>query len=186
MRYQRGGMAHVRHECWMALAAVFFVCGCSKPAPRPSEVLFLERMELPALYLTERTHKRVIAPRSRGAAIDEATGERCWPALMCTAPDCPGRGVDGEPFVFIEPDMGLVEVEKGRFKMDAAAVQAARARVPGCEKCLEKRDPKRETEAERQKYTDYVQPYILPETKQKLAALDAELKRRIEFEKNRP
>jgi hypothetical protein len=130
------------------------------PPPRSRDEIFLQRLELPAVYLTAKSHKRII--ERAGLPLftkDPETGEVVWPALCCTNPDCPGRR-DGEPLLFIEPDADYA-----------------------CPQCAVKRNLAAETEAVRQQYINWVRPYVLPETAEKLKQLDAELQRRVEYER---
>jgi hypothetical protein len=135
---------------------------CSKedPLPRSRDEIFRQRMELPAVYLTAKSHTRITAPAGRGMFfVDPETGEKCWPALFCTNPGCPGRR-DGEPLLFIEPDANYA-----------------------CPRCAAIRKVAAETEADRQQYINWVRPYVLPETAEKLKQLDAELQKRVEYER---
>ena len=168
---------------------ICLLCACSKEPPPPlsRDEIFRQRLELPALYLTAKTHKRVIAPMSKGMFVDADTGEICWPALACNNPDCPGRKA-GEPFVFIEPDAGAYMKPDGSIGYDPARARAAAAeRVLGpCPQCAKIRDPRTETDAQGKQYISWVQPYVLPETAERMEHLDEELHRRILFERRQP
>ena len=133
-----------------------------EPAPRSRREIYKQVLELPAVYLTEKTHKRVIAPTGRGLFwVDAETGETCWPALYCTNPDCPGRR-EGEPLLFIEPDANHA-----------------------CPHCMAKRKLATEPPAVRQQYINWVQTYVLPETAEKLKPLDAERQKLIARERSK-
>jgi hypothetical protein len=158
-------MSHLRRlRCCLWLAVVLGgLASCSKPeapAPRPRDAIFKDRLALPAVYLTAKSHKRIV--ESAGLPLfssDPETGEMIWPALYCTNPDCPGRR-EGEPLLFIEPDADYA-----------------------CPQCAAKRNRAAETEAVRQQYLNWVHPYVLPETAEKVKQLDAELQKRAEYER---
>jgi hypothetical protein len=179
----------VIHRCaWAAIAAGLLcaLASCSEPPPpRSREEIFRQRMELPALYLTAKTHKRVIAPMSRGIFEDPDSGETCWPALACTRPDCPGRGADGEPYLFIEPDTGVPLKPDGTPDYDVRTTSAQLALANACPACAKQRDLASETEEQRRQYHAWVELYVLPETAAAIDELDAELKRRNKLDRRR-
>ncbi len=158
-------------------------CSRSEPPPPPSrDEIFRQRLDLPALYFTAKTHKRVIAPASKGLFVDEQTGEVCWPALVCNNPECPGRQGD-EPLLFIEPDAGVYAKPDGTIGYDRARAAAGRSAVAGCPACLKRRKLQKETPEERARYVSWVQPYVLPETAARLKELDELLQRRIALDR---
>ena len=59
--------------------------------PRLMHDIVLERLNVNQLYLTEKTRKEVIAPARLLTPLDPATNERCFPALTCQNPHCPGQ-----------------------------------------------------------------------------------------------
>jgi hypothetical protein len=128
--------------------------GCSRAQPRSTDEIFTEKRQLPRLFLTTKTHTRVLGVKTQGMFKDSATGEDCWPALQCTNPDCPGRKGD-EPAIFICFDVSASK---------------------GCPECAKKRNFKAETNADRAKYLKFVEPYELPEVRERLRALDEEYK----------
>ncbi len=160
---------------WLAVV-LGGLASCSKQeeaVPRSRTDLHKDELALQAVYLTEKTHKRIIAPMSQGLfSIDPESGEVMWPAYCCTNPDCPGRQ-EGEPLLFIEPDTKLLQ----------------EARPPGtnisclCPRCLAKRNLATESKEVRQQYINWVRPYVLPETAEKMKQIEAERKRRIAFER---
>ena len=160
-------MLHTRRARWYLWIVVVLggLASCHKkeePAPRTRTEIFKQGLELPGVYLTEKTHKRVIAPTRFGLPfVDPESGETCWPALYCTNPDCPGRR-EGEPLLFIKTDANYA-----------------------CPHCIAKRKLAAETEAVRQQYANWVRPYVLPETAEKLKQLDAERQKRIAKERTR-
>jgi len=175
--------------CVIILLAWFALCvgGCSDPAsdaPRSEEDLFQARLDLPRLYLTAETNTRVIAPARRGCFVDDETGEVCWPALACQRPDCPGRSDDGEPHIFIAPDHGVYARDDGTVDYDESR---SRTDPHGglCPACLQGRDPQHLSKQERKQFVNWVRPYVLPETAEQMARLDAERKRRKEFYRER-
>ena len=73
-----------RNLCWALLAAVFFnLSGCGRSTPSPPRTgndIKNELISLDALYITEKTKQRVVAPGGRGRFVDPKTSEICWPA----------------------------------------------------------------------------------------------------------
>jgi len=134
-------------------------CSRTPPPPRSADEIFTEKQQMPRLYLTKKTHTRVVAPKTKGMFTDPATGEECWPAMQCTNPDCPGR-TEKEPALFLP--------------FDVSAHQ-------GCPACAKKRNIARESAAEKAKWLKFVQPYELPEVRERLAALDAEYKQQFDL-----
>lgn len=131
--------------------------------PRGLVEIDLEQRTLNGLFLSEKTGKRVIAPRNVPQfLVDEETGERCWHAYECTHPNCPGEKPEGLiRYIFIH-----TEIDSQR------AIHC-----PACEKV---RNLKAETEAQWQQWGQYVQPYELPETLRRRAELSAERRQAIE------
>jgi len=132
-------------------------------APRGLSEIDLEQRTLNGLFLSEKTGKRVIAPRNVPQFLtDEETGERCWHAYECNHPSCPGEKQQGEQhFIFVH-----TETDSQR------AIHC-----PACEKI---RNLQTETEAQWQKWGQFVQPYELPETLRRRAELSAERRQAIE------
>ena len=130
------------------------------PPPRPRQEILREQVSLNGLFLTENTLREVIAPIT---SMPTFQGERCWPAYTCTNPDCPGKGKQGRPYLFINPKPGTETV---------------------CPACMESRDVSSESEADKRRYRNYPVPYELPETVRRIKQLDAERKRAIEAARN--
>jgi hypothetical protein len=152
---------------WRLHLVALFACvlgGCRSEPPKSIEQLYTDERQLPGLYLTAETNARVIAPIEKGAFVDEKTGELCWPAKVCTNPDCPGRGPAGEPFLFITPITGVVANADGTVGYDASKEQTPDNYYGNCPQCLKKRNLPAEDDAVRKKYADFVQLYVLPET----------------------
>ena len=63
-------------------------------APRPLEEISKEQLTLNRLYMTEKTHRHILAPSNTKPFVDEVTGENVWPACTCHNPDCPKKGTD--------------------------------------------------------------------------------------------
>lgn len=137
--------------------------GCSKPPPRTSDEIFADKMQLSRVYLTKKSHVKIIAPKSKGQFVDDATHEECWPALHCTNPECP-RAKDVEPYLFTVFDVNQHN---------------------GCPACAKKRTFAKETKETKGKFANLVEPYELPETKERLQKLDEEYAIRVEYEKKK-
>jgi len=150
---------------WFVVFGMCAFVGCrqSEPEPLSEAESFQQQLEQPALYFTAETNTRVIAPAKERLFVDEKTGELAWPAMECGNPDCPGRGENGEPFLFIEPDPGMVIQTDGSIGYDPSKARAARNQVMGCPKCLETRDLKNETAQQRQQYIRWVRVHKLAE-----------------------
>lgn len=147
---------------------------CSKEL-RTRDEIFQDQLELPAVYLTVDSQTRVIASQSKGLFVDETTGELAWPALACHNPDCPARGPDDEPHLFIAPNPamyakpdGSVGYDQSRDKMQTTGF---------CPECLKGRNQNRLTQQDRDNFVNWVKPHVLPETAERIKELDAERKR---------
>jgi uncharacterized protein YgiM (DUF1202 family) len=139
--------------------------------PRSLEEIEAEETALNNLFLTERTHREVIAPRnSPELFVDGQTGEPCWPAFECTHPQCPGERTAGRPHpVFIHPDRDT-------------------RNYVFCPYCLALRNLKAETDADRIQWSRNVRLYELPELRRRRAELDNERRRfiRAKQQQSRP
>ncbi len=167
----------------LVFALLGFAAGCGSEPPRTREEIFRELATLPRLYLSDPGGRRVIAPADRGIFVEG--GEICWPALECTAEDCPGRSGE-EPFVFINPEPGFTPKPDGTFEYNFPGRNSGAATAGQCPKCLERRNPARETAAERQRYIDAVKPHELPESLARRQQLEAEMQSLVaEFEARR-
>ena len=153
-------------------------CGSTPPPkPRTRDQIMGEMISLSQLYLTDKTNQRVIATGGKGRFWDEKTGEVCWPALCCNAPDCPARQADGTPFIFIMPDPGMKSKPDGTVDYDLNLAKAGRIPWDGfCPRCWEAKNLKALSPAQRQPYIEYVKIYELPESLKRRAELEAELK----------
>jgi hypothetical protein len=156
------------------------LAGCSKPPPqtRTTEQIFAEQQQLPAVYLTE-TGDRITAPKGKGAFVDEKSGKLAWPALACNRPDCPGRSSGGQPQLFIAPDPAMYVGPDGKIALDPKRDTGPQPQFGQCPACWKQRNPAAETAAQQQQYRAWVAPYVLPETAERLAELEAERKRRV-------
>ncbi|MCG8587625.1 MAG: SH3 domain-containing protein [Pirellulales bacterium] len=125
------------------------------PKPRLLHDIVVERLNVNQLYLTEKTHKEVIAPAKLLTPVDPETGEKCFPALTCYNPDCPGKSdATGErPYLF--------------------TTSAAHMKVQ-CPACARSHAPATRTLAERARYRAWIKPYRLPESAARLEQLEAE------------
>lgn len=186
-------MKRVLQLVWLAVGVVG--CGGEAEPPRPIELIAEERGRLPKLYLTEKSKKEVVAPGDRGAFVDAATGELCWPALICTNPDCPAPRDPSaaRPPVFICPD-GVTQagpdgtITQAPFppKADPVQVILQRGGFPGpmCPECRQKH-AKMDFRAYLTQYGKFVEAYVLPESAARAEELDEEEKGRSEYMKER-
>jgi hypothetical protein len=143
------------------LAASLLGCREEKSPPARKQVdISTEQRSLDALFLTEKSHRKVIVPQNTRELTDPETGEVIWPAMVCNNPNCPGKdkGADGLPFLFICTDP---------------------SKPMYCPECLTVRDLGSETNEEMGRYIGWVTPYRLPETAARIQELDAERKRGI-------
>ena len=153
---------------------LFAACGGKAPAPQSSDEIFKERVNLPALYFTGGTHRRVIAPGSKGTHADAASKEICWLAFACHNPQCPGKGKDGAQFLFITIDPAIILKADGTLGFDATKM--AHGGTHGtCPECLKKRKLDTESKAARQQYVEWARPHVLPETAKRQKELEREL-----------
>jgi hypothetical protein len=164
------------------LLAALASCSKEPPPPRSQDELFRQQLDLPALYLTAHSGKRVISHIGSLPFQDQETGELCWPALICTNPDCPGRGPNGGPLIFVDPDPAYYINSEGKLAVDERRA-VKESKLSGCPECAKHRDPAKETEKERQAYVNWVKPYVLPETAARLKELEAERQRRATFDR---
>jgi hypothetical protein len=170
-----------RSILWALLAAVV---GCgSPPPPVTMESLYRQERELPQVFLTVKSNKRIVAPGDQRVFVDKATGELAWPALACENPQCPGRSSAGEPFLFVAPDPTIVAKPDGTIGVDPALDTKPNLLLGFCPKCLEIRHREAETDEDRTRYARYVKPYVLPETQKRREELaQARQKRKAELE----
>lgn len=164
-----------------ALLVFIALSGCAKKH-RPLEEIEAQKRDLPTLYLTEKTSKRVMAPSSTGLHVDTATGELCYQPFECINPDCPGRTAE-ENHLFVHRDVLVSVGPAGEIVygsppegVDYKTYVESRGghMTPTCPKCLEKRNLASETDAQRQQYQAWVRPYELPATVQSRAELEEE------------
>ena len=122
-------------------------------APRPLEEISKEQLTLNRLYMTEKTHRRIIAPSNTKPFVDEVTGENVWPACTCHNPDCPKKSEDKEPYLFILFD---------------------RSKPPICPACAEAFQLVNVGQEELIPYLRWTRTYELEEKKRRVKQLDAE------------
>jgi len=175
-----------------ALPLITFTAGCEKKH-RPLEEIEEEKRNLPTLYLTHPSRKRVIAPSSRGVHVDEATGEIAYQPYECTNPDCPGRTPEGN-YQFVHPDVLLSVGPSGEIvygsvpqgvDYEAYVKSKGGHMTPTCPKCLEIRDLKNETDEQRKQYQNWVQSYQLPDTIERREELEKEYQAAFEARQRR-
>lgn len=130
----------------------------SKPetAPRPLEDISKEQLALNRLYMTEKTHRHILAPSNTKLFVDQVTGENVWPAYTCHNPDCPKKGAGNEPYLFILFD---------------------RSKPPICPACVRAFQLSGAAQEELTPYLRWTRPYELEEKKRRVKQLDAERKR---------
>jgi hypothetical protein len=179
-------------SCGAAFLVVLIFAGCPSEPPRPRTLADInaERDSLPAVYLSQKSLNDVIAPgNATPPVIDKATGDLCWPAYMCTNPDCPAKdeGKKGRPFLFIHFDPFLTLKPDGTFEREELPPGADRNREirargafpdPTCPACAKNRNFARESPQEAQKYLNWVKPYVLPESARRMKELDEEYQKR--------
>ena len=147
------------HVLSAATAAYETAVELPKPQRRPTKDVAIEQLNVNQLYLSERTMTEVIAPARFMAPWDEELGERCFPALTCENPDCPGEPGEGRPYLFIV-----------RYSPGGSGGEII------CPACAEAFDSANWTDEERVQYRKWVKPYRLPEQAARLKQLDDELK----------
>ncbi len=124
--------------------------------PRPVEEISKEQLTLNRLYMTEKTHRHIIAPTNMGLFVDEVTGENVWPACTCYNPDCPKKGTDSDPHLFILFD---------------------RSKPPICPACVEAFQLSGAGQERLAPFLRWTRPYELEEKKRRVKQLDTERKR---------
>lgn len=148
-----------------------------------ADAIFEKRHQLDKLYLTERTRKRIIRSGKVSVPfVDQEAGELCWPALTCVNPQCPGKGQDGFPYLFVHSDPlikvgsdGLPAYPQIPAGQDYAQMVADAGGFPdaACPACYEKfRRGKSETPEEKDRYAGYVVEYELRESADQRGELD--------------
>ena len=168
---------------WVTTLLACTSCG-GEQKPRSLEEISREQMELPALYITE-SGERVRAPGNQGVVIHESSGEIAWRSFACHNPDCPGRGRDGEPYLFPMPDPRFYVKEDGSLgsrEFDSPEDWNWDQDFElACPKCLELRNRAGESSEERLQYLEWCQLYVLPETEQRVEQLKQEYQARVEY-----
>ena len=124
--------------------------------PRSLDEISKEQMMLNRLYLTEKTHRRIIAPSNTRPFVDKLTGENVWPACTCHNPNCPKKSINKEPYLFVLFD---------------------RNSPPICPACVEGFGLHDAEQEELAPYLRWTKTYELEEKKQRVKQLDAERKR---------
>ena len=124
--------------------------------PRSIEKISNEQASLNRLYMTEKTQRQIIAPTNMGLFVDQVTGENVWPAYTCHNPDCPKKGTDDEPYLFVLFD---------------------RSKPPICPACVRAFQLSGAVQEELTPYFRWTRPYELEEKKRRVKQLDAERKR---------
>ena len=91
-----------------------------------------------------------------GLFVDQVTGENVWPAYTCHNPDCPKKGTETEPYLFVLFD---------------------RSKPPVCPACVRAFQLSGAVQEELTPYLRWTRPYELEEKKRRVKQLDAERKR---------
>lgn len=170
------GMAtHLRF--WF-LAPLLVVCAsCGETRPKTLDEMYEEERQLPSLFITAESGTHITAPGDTGVFVDESTGELAWRALTCTNPACPQFSAD-EPFLFIAPDPAIVANPDGSLGYDRSLVDEADNNFGNCPECLKIRNLASESDEDRQQYSNFATPYVLPKTALRREELAAERKAR--------
>ena len=174
-------MVVVRLGCFLVALCFVLPAGCAK-RHRPLEEIEADKRDLPTLYLTENSLKRVMAPAGVGIHVDKATGEICYQPYECTNPACPGR-IGDDNFLFVHRDVLLTvgadkEIIYGEPPAAGDYAEFVKSKgghmYPTCPKCLEKRNVDAESDEQEKQYRDWVKGYELPETIERREELEAE------------
>lgn len=165
---------------FLVLIATAIVCaGCGETRPKTLDELYEEERQLPSVFITADSNQQVTAPGNKGVFVHEETGELAWRALTCTNPDCPAKKPAGEqPFLFIAPDPANVANPDGTIGYDRSLVDEADNNFGNCPECLKIRSLATESDKDRQRYSNYAVPYVLPETAKRRKELAAARKER--------
>ena len=149
--------------CMDGLGLWFFVFRSTPPAPRSKDDIMRDIATLPVLYLTEKTQRQVTASDDKKNFVDEETGEICWRARACHNPDCPGKGSDGKPHLFISPNPAIILKPDGSFGFDLEKANKAGndPTMGACPECLKERNLSSEPKTTRNKYADWVKAHTL-------------------------
>ena len=160
--------------------------GCGETPPKTLEELYSDERQLPAVFIMAESGEQIIVPGDRGVFVDDATGELCWPALTCDNPNCPARSNGNKPYLFFAADKAVYAKPDGSIGYDHTKVTEADNFFGNCPECLKIRDVESETDEQRQQYSNWARPYVLPETakrREELAAArqkrEAELQERM-------
>ena len=100
---------------------------------------------------------QVIANGLVEGPVDPETGRRGSPALRCIMPDCPGKGRDGDPFLFVYLPVDPAPASAAEIVWPRAAKPGEQVVCPACGR------------------PEGVGPYIPPEVQQRIAELQEEL-----------
>ena len=139
-------------------------------------------MAVDTLYLAE-DGREIIAPGNRhGVVVVPGTKQLAWAAHQCDNPDCPGKGKGDRPFLFIWPmpfafarEDGTVGFRQPQTETDFELLEKFGEML--CPACLKTRNQEEETHQQREQYTRWCRPYVLPESAKRLEQLDAEYRR---------
>lgn len=174
-----------------SLLAATISCTGQPSRPRTRNDIQRDREAVDTLYLTA-DGVRIIAPGTeQGMVVDAKTGKIAFRAWQCNNPQCPGRSVAGDPYVFPLPDPFAYVDEQGEPRVrqpqtPAELQQVEEYYVRKCPACLQRRNLARESEEVRQQYQSWLELHLLPQAKQRLAELDEEYRRYLAAEQQSP
>jgi hypothetical protein len=171
----------------LLLASTCFVSCNSKPDESKSQQeLLKERLEQPALFLTE-SGKEVIAEDTSGSAtVDPNTGEIAWRTYVCNAANCTGKGEGDRPYIFIWKDPFIEKQSDGTVgrinpptdvDINEFVKQRGGYMYPTCPLCVKKRDLANETQDQADDFAGTVLSYELPEVVERRKEIDEHLKK---------
>ena len=188
-------MNRIRQPLFVGLV-IFSACslGCQGDAkPRSLEEIKQDQLSLPALYLTHEDHDEVIAPSDKGDVIvDESLGKLAFRAWTCNNPECPGKKPPNQrPLLFIWHDPLYFIDDQGAVNYDPVPnraeviVERGGLLEPTCPECLKIRDRAKETPEVAQKYRDWCQQYVLPQSAKRAEQLKLEVQARTDYIESR-
>jgi hypothetical protein len=179
---------------FLLLFSLILLLSCgneAEPTPRSRDDIFRDQVNSPSLFMT-KSGAQMKAPGDRRCFVDQASGKLFWMVLECKNPKCPAIVESGKPNIFIIPDPGVFVSKSGKLDFDPEKEEKAKRKGGffGCKKCIPLRQKQMlqsglgaETNADIERYESYVVPHVLPETKKRLAELEAEMVTRVNWEK---
>lgn len=160
-----------------------------EPEPRTRDEIFADRINVVSLYMSSSGEQRR-GPGGKGYFAEG--GKVFWPVMECANLKCPGRHEIGSPHIFVIPDPGVVVLGSNKLSYDVDRARAAtnNATYYGCRKCVPLRIAwvarsglGEETWEQKELYEGFAVPHELPESKKQLADFNAEMVKRVQWEK---